>query len=176
MKEEKEETDEPEGRFQYMMTPHAFATEESPERNDAVEEAERELAYLDQQEILILYEQEDIARQMALTANQTPQQTAASWFASKPGAVERPQTRSTTQPRKSPRLDRAVVMKKVAFQTPISALKRPVVSRRQSPPLRPISPLSTSPSPPDSCHSETCSSGTCNSNKLGADISGKRRG
>ena len=56
LKEEKEEADEPEGRFQYMVTPHAFATEESPERNDAAEEAERELAYLDQQEILILYE------------------------------------------------------------------------------------------------------------------------
>ena len=54
-KEEKEDKDEPVERFQYMVTTHAFEAEESPERNDGAEDAEQELAYLDQQELLILY-------------------------------------------------------------------------------------------------------------------------
>ena len=136
-----------------MVTTHAFEEEESPERNDAAEDAERELAYLDQQELLIPYDQEQTAQVNAMTMTPTPQATAASWFASKPTDADRPQTRSITQPRRSPRLDRTTGMKNVAFEVPLLAIKRPVAQslpRRSSPPLRPISPLSVSPSPPES--------------------------
>ena len=127
MKEEKEaDKDEPAERFQYMVTTHAFDEEESPERNDAAEDAERELAYLDQQELLILYDQDQIAQVNAVSMTPTPQATAASWFASKPTDAGRPQTRSITQPRRSPRLDRTTGMKKVAFEVPLPAIKRPV--------------------------------------------------
>ena len=71
--------------------------------------------------------------------------------ATRPVDAGRPQTRSSTQPQRSPRLDRATGMKKVAFESPPSAMKRPVAQalpRHSSPPLRPISPLSVSPSPP----------------------------
>ena len=151
-KEEQLDKDDPVERFQYMMTTRVFEGEESPEHDDAAEEAERELAYLDRQELMILYNQdEQIAQVNAVTMTPTPQATVASWFTSKPADAERPQTRSSTQPRRSPRLDQTTGMKKVAFETPSSAMKRPVAQslpRRSSPPLRPISPLSVSPSPP----------------------------
>ena len=54
-KEEREDKDEPVERFQYMVTTLVFEGEESPKRDDAAEEAERELAYLDRQELMILY-------------------------------------------------------------------------------------------------------------------------
>ena len=110
-----------------MVKTHAFEGEESPKRDDATTEAERELAYLDRQELMILYNQdEQIAQVNAVTMTSTPQATAASWFAAKPADAGRPQTRSNTQSRRSPRLDRATRMKKVAFENPPSAMKRPV--------------------------------------------------
>ena len=89
MKEEKDDKDEPVERFQYMMTTRAFEEEESPKRNDAAKDAKRGLAYLDRQELLILYNQdEQVAQVNAVTMTSTPQATSASWFASKPaGAI-----------------------------------------------------------------------------------------
>ena len=56
MKEEKgaTEKDDPAERFQYMVSTHISSEEESPERNFAAEDAEKELEYLGQQELLRL--------------------------------------------------------------------------------------------------------------------------
>ena len=84
---------------------------------------------------------------------QTPRATAAPWFVAQPNVADPRLTRSSTQPRRSPRLDPTNRSKKVAFEIPPPAIKRPVahqVPRHSSPPLRRISPLSISPSPPES--------------------------
>ena len=48
MKEEKEvDKDDPVEHFQYMVATHLSSGQESPEKNDAAEEAKRELKYLD---------------------------------------------------------------------------------------------------------------------------------
>lgn len=127
MKEEKaekenEENNETTDHFQYMVDTHIKSVEPSPERNEAAEEAERELRYMDQQELLILYPDE-IANVNIVHVPPSPADTVASWFTPSRQDAEPALTRSGTQPRRSPRLD-ASTSRTLHFDVPRSILKK----------------------------------------------------
>ena len=101
---EKEEDIDTSGRFQYMVDTRIRSVESSPERNEAAEEAERELRYMDQQELLFLHPDE-IVNVNTVHVPPSSKDTVASWFTPPRRDAERALTRSSSQPRRSPRLD-----------------------------------------------------------------------
>ena len=145
MKEEraekgKEEDNDTCGRFQYMVDTRIGSVESSPERNEVAQEAERELRYMDQHDLLLLHPDETV-NVNTVHVPPSPEDTVASWFTPPRRDVERALTRSGTQPRRLPRLD-VSTSKTVHFEAPRSILKKPAVRRvRKDPsPLPPLSP------------------------------------
>lgn len=64
-----------------MVATRTSSEEQSPDRNSAAEDAEKELEYLDQEELLRLSHQDSTTDVNSVSVQPTPQATAASWFA-----------------------------------------------------------------------------------------------
>ena len=96
----------------------------SPDRNDAAEEAKRELEYMDQQELL-RKGQEDRATNINFAVVQPAMPTPMTTNRAPPRVVnDPPLTRSSTQPRRSSRLDTTNKTARVRFDNPRPVIKR----------------------------------------------------
>ena len=155
MKEEKEagNKDEPTVRFQYMAITRSNIEDPSPERNDAAEDAEKELEYLDQQGLLRLGHPDSTTNVNSVIVQPALRSSFVSQSAARAVTADHPLIRSSTQQRRSPRLDTTNRVKRVLFQNPRPAIKRAlghIVPRHPSPPPREIVPPSPSVSLPTS--------------------------
>ena len=97
MKEEKEASkNEPSERFQYMAITRASSEEMSPEINEAAEEAERELDWMDQQELLRIGHPDNTTNINSVTVQPAWQASTMPPVVARAMADDPPLTRSST--------------------------------------------------------------------------------